>query len=472
VQRWISKDSKPIRDAVQDWVKEQWAGLGLGGDSFIGRLRETVQQRLKKSPESLLQAPSEPLLQRATAQAAQAPKRGAPEVEASPQEVTAALAELERLLGTPEDDLPTDAPGELGAVLREAAGTAIAEWNQRVAELPVQLIEEPEFRFAGAEEAVRHVIFLVEQVLQHHEPLARDLTARALEAHARLKAVAGGTRRVLAVDVLEWLRLYPKWRYQSLMLGQVAGSFIGLRGHLSDTLREINSCRERLTGLLRQFDTPADVTPSSETGKRIYPDGCQTFDEALDRLLAGVTSEGMLDLDSQVEAMLRARFQALVHVCLTTDNIQRDVEIGLLTVAEKFAGRLLGPHDVAGLFLEQYPDEEQAKDEIAAHVKKAQPALRPDARGSRGVAQCVLTVPSGATGDHFRELADDVLPEGEINVLSNEEDIVIYRELSGLPLTEVEQLGPLGQDAYRQMRAAEHFTPHNRTDVPFAAPSR
>ena len=53
-----------------------------------------------------------------------------------------------------------------------------------------------------------------------------------------------------------------------------------------------------------------------------------------------------------------------------------------------------------------------------------------------------------------------------------EDDILFYRELSNLPLSELEQLGPAAQDAYRQMRAAEDFTPHTRIDVDFGVPSR
>ena len=46
--------------------------------------------------------------------------------------------------------------------------------------MSVHLIEEPEFRLAGAEEAIRQVVASIEQILQHHEPLARELAAKRL----------------------------------------------------------------------------------------------------------------------------------------------------------------------------------------------------------------------------------------------------------------------------------------------------
>ena len=37
-----------------------------------------------------------------------------------------------------------------------------------------------------------------------------------------------------------------------------------------------------------------------------------------------------------------------------------------------------------------------------------------------------------------------------------------------MSLADLEQLGPQGRDAYRQMNSAEHFTPHSRIDVDFS----
>jgi hypothetical protein len=50
---------------------------------------------------------------------------------------------------------------------------------------------------------------------------------------------------------------------------------------------------------------------------------------------------------------------------------------------------------------------------------------------------------------------------------SGEDDILFYREVVHRPLADLEQLGSAGLDAYRQMNAAEDFTPHTRIDVNF-----
>jgi serine/threonine protein kinase len=479
VTRWLSKDSKPIREAVREWVKEQWSGLGLGRDAFIGRLRDSVQKDLKRSAEAVLYGVTEPLAERLAA--LPPPRKGSPPppgAEVTPEEIANALVEYDRLLGRPQEDGTAEQPGDLACTLRRCAGALGAEWGQRLAELPVALIEEPGFRLAGAEEAVRDMIAEIERVLQHHEPLARDLTGRAGEAYGRLQVLAGlvrGARRqtLPGPEVLELLRNYPKWRYQSLMLQQTAGVFVGLRGHLSDTLREINFCRVRLTELLRRLEidpdrtSPEGTASAPETGKRLYPGGSRTLKEAVERLLAAVTPELLLELDGRQEAMLKQRFQALVHVCMTTSNVVKEVEKAMLGTAEEFAAELLGQHDVAAMFQEQHANEEQARGEIEGYHREAEPEMAADRRARIG-EQCVLAVPPGPAGDAFRHLVAETTGEVELTVVPGAEEIVFYRERSNLKLADLELLGPLGQEAYRQMSAGENYTPHTRLDVPFA----
>src|SRR5207245_28130 len=99
-----------------------------------------------------------------------------------------ALKEIERLVGRPEDGGSGPAP-VLADTLDRAASDIVADWGQRLAELAVQLMELPEFRLAGAEEAMRQVVGNLEQVLQSYEPLNREMANRSAEAHARLQSL-------------------------------------------------------------------------------------------------------------------------------------------------------------------------------------------------------------------------------------------------------------------------------------------
>src|SRR5207302_1818167 len=159
-------------------------------------------------------------------------------------EVAPFLQQLDGLLGKPTDDTPPDPAPALMRVLREAGDRLSQEWGQKLAELPVRLIEEPNFRLAGAEEAVRQVVATLEQ---------------------------------------------------------------SLRGHLSDELREIGFCRVRLGELLRLLEEPPGVCPSFHTamapdiGRRLYASGCKDLREAVERELSAVTPEALLELDVRLE---------------------------------------------------------------------------------------------------------------------------------------------------------------------------
>ncbi len=476
VQRWVSKDSKPLRDAVQTCVQEQWTRHGLGADAMIGRLRDACHELLRKAPENAFAAVVEPL---ARCHAAPASGRRKPADEGdqpaqagrSPAPDSAAvMAELEGLLGNPREEGAGDAVGALVRRLREASEKVVGEWGQILAEISVHLIEEPEYRLAGAEEAVRQVVATIEQILQRLEPLARELAAKASESYGRLWAhlapAKGGRRPTPAPgEVAELLRAYPKQRFQCLVMQQASAAFLSLRGHLSDELREINFCRVRLAELQRMLEAPGD-DPHAEprAGRLVLPAGCKDLSHAVDDFLARVGPEPLAELDERIQAVIHRDFVALVHVCLASANLLRNVEAAMTTTAQAFAGELLPETNAAELFLAQHADEETAKDEAAVCYNEAHPEVAPG-KTSPTSEICVLAAPPGPAGDRFRELARSALPDVEFTPAASEDDILFYREISHLPLAELEQLGPLGQDAYRQDQSRPPRT-SRRTPAP------
>ena len=54
-----------------------------------------------------------------------------------------------------------------------------------------------------------------------------------------------------------------------------------------------------------------------------------------------------------------------------------------------------------------------------------------------------------------------------LHAVTGGDDILLYREAARLPLGQLPQLGPIGQDAYYKLVAVEHFTPHVRRDIAF-----
>jgi serine/threonine protein kinase len=481
VHRWMSKDSKPIREAVRTWVAEQWAEQQLGSNLLMERLGELSRKALGQDPEEIFRGITEPLLAS----------------DSTPQQIVEVLRQLEQILGRPQDDGLSDTPGTLVVALREVADKLVQQWGQKLAELPVRLIEAPEYRLAGAEEAIRQMTASIEQTLHNHEPLARELSVRACELYERLLkglsapvSPSGSTARrsgVTAVfrkgssssrkssplsEAQELVREYAKTLYQSLLLRQAGNVFLTLRGHLADEMREITFCRNRLGELLNELEDTSDSTqPKSSAVKYLYPAGCKNLNAAVEHFEAQLNEDAQNELDTRMVAMFKKQFAALVNVCLASGNVWKKVGAAMRHTAEEFVAERLSAMDVAEMFLNQYPDNDEAAVALGDFFEEAAPELPPSVVTSGQEGQptelCVLAVPPGSYGERLRSLAADALPDVELQTATGDEDVLVYRECVNLPLTELPQLGPLAMDAYRQMSNAEHFTPHCRCDVNF-----
>ncbi len=491
VRRWMSKDSKPNREAVRTWVEEQWTQQQLGSSLLMERLSEMSQQEIGQHPEEIFREIAESL--------GQPPPEAIDKTESfpTPNQIIETLMQFEELLGKPQDDGLSETPGRLVVALRAAADKLVHEWGQKLAELPVRLIEAPAFRLAGAEEAIRQMTASIEQTLQNHEPLARELSMRALELYDRVRhylasptppaaaasrrsGLSGVFRKVTSTsrksspltELQDLLRYYAKTLYQSLLLRQVGLAFLTLRGHLADEMREVSFCRNRLGDLLHHLEEVPDATQTkSSSTKYLYPAGCANLSEAVEHFEKQLNVEALNELDARMEAMFKKQFTALVNVCLGGGNVLKNVEAAMRHTAEEFVAGLLGDMNVAEMFQQQYPDDDQAAAALTDMFDEAAPELPAAAaaasHGGKSVQLCVLAAPSDAAGERLRKLAAEALPDVEWQAATCEEDILVYRECTNLPLAELPQLGPLAQDAYLQMSNAEHFTPHCRCDVKF-----
>jgi eukaryotic-like serine/threonine-protein kinase len=477
VLRWMSRDAKGVSRATQIWISEEWKKKELGADQFIAGLRDKCEKELMQAPEDAFQEIIAPLIRRYTelAKTVAGKKGNVPIPDITATEVENAMTKFEELLGKPQDDYTSDEPKRLVKAVRAAGAALTAKWEQKLMELPVRLIEQSEFRLAGAEEAVRHVVGAIEQILRHHEPLAKDLGKRASDAYARLQSMSrpqrpGGRCLVLPPeDTLELLRSYPKWRFQSLMLQCVAAAFVAMRGNLSDELREINFLRVRLTELARMLEAVPEREGADGPAQMrcLYPAGCISQQEATEQFLSAFTSDLLLELDAKIQEVIRRDYTSLIHVCMTSKNMLKDVESAMIQTAVAFGDAMLSETSVSEILYERYPDTAELGSEVAELYAKAGPKL--SARSTEAGELFVLATPPGAPSEAFTLLANRILPEAQPHRATSHDDIIFYREKVNLSLAEVEQMGPAAQEAYRQMMAMEHFTPHIRTDIDFEA---
>jgi hypothetical protein len=401
--------------------------------------------------------------------------------------------------------------GQAVLALRETAAQIAREWSQRLAELPVKLIEHPQYRLAGAEEAIRQVVATIEGVLERQEPFGRELSDRAAEAYGKLITFLSSVgdsrswprRGPSAEVILEWLRTYAKARYQSLVLQQVLSVYVSFRGCLNDELKEINFCRVRIQDMIDQIDPPAGgeaagqkqppasppagegtggqkkipvPTPPAFTQGRVrhvFPEGWQDMTQAVEGLMERMSPEILMELDVRLQKMIRANFVALVHVCLGSKNATKEVASAMRELAILFVEEKLGECDVSQVFLERLSNPEQAGEELADLFEEAvpDPSTPAAARAARPPRErLVVGMPPGSAVEVLREAAHRQFKDLDMVAAQSEDDILVYREWNDQLLAELDIFGPAGQEAYSQLLSLPDFTPHSRSDVPFAPP--
>jgi hypothetical protein len=375
----------------------------------------------------------------------------------------------------------------------------------RLTQLIVRLIEQPEFRLAGAEETIRQLSTTVEQALRHQEQLAKELQERAAALYTRMRDLldrpqpAGpppttSTLKSLfarkpqpnspAAELVELLKAYPKCRYQSMVLQGVSGFYVGLRGQLSDQLREVDFCRARLGELaaLVGDDGPgpggegAALQVPPEAGTYLLPEGCASLAEVVRRVDEAISGEELRGLDHQVQDLIRRQFRALTHVCMTSANLLRSLAPLMRLEGESFLAAKIPIGDVVETYLAQVQVEEnpgpegesgEGDDPLRQAITAAFEETEANLVGPRAAADlCLLALPAGPAGEEFFKAACLALPEAHLApVTGSPDEIVCYRERPVVSPFALERFATAAREAYNKAVSQEHFTPHSRADI-------
>jgi eukaryotic-like serine/threonine-protein kinase len=462
LERWLSKDAKPIKEEIARRVAEEWTRREFTPEKMIEMLQQTAASVLGKATDAAFNEITDPLA-----------SLDASQVEPAREALRAAFAQLEAILGKTDENVSM-AMGKLAEPLTVSADEMANAWGLKLAAFTANLIEQPEFRLAGAEEAIRELLATIEGVISQYDPLLRDISRRALEARARILALIEGlssaapSRKNPTVlpNLIELIRAYPRWRLQSMILQRVGAAYVSMRGWLSDQMREMNYCRDRLVEMKRVFhDVPTETQLLTDTVlvRALFPEGCRTLSDTVETLRTRFTAEHLRELDERMQQTIQEDFTALVQVCLGSTNRLKELERAMERRATEFVVAHVPDARIADIYLAQYEKEEQVGQDLANMFAEAAPKLAgPRPQGSE---IAILALPPGQASDKIRYQAQRAIPDADLVEALSGDDIVFYRELFQMPLSELDQLGPLGYEAYRQVGTVEHFTPHSRTDI-------
>ena len=397
---------------------EQWQ-MPVKEDVLLGEegaLLEAAQARVLADPE--LQPES---LARRIAEAAAIPGEGVPgealtrmlaSIEEQSRQMIAqddpaiwaqqALSRVRDWLGSgiPAPGAPTiqQRKSKMTKALETAAAQMAEKWDAWFTEAAYGLLDHPGRRLALGEAALARFIGYCNDAAAAHAERLQLQAPRAAQAEQQLQtalencATGGGfswfggnrSRRQLRLFV-DHLAAYARQCMADDIAAVVGQFFAGLCSRLSDRLRDLTLCRQRLRHMqdtlvaLENGDYPCDdeatnglrsilgaapspdLSPSpvlsteafweavreSATHRVVLPEGVEQLETAANRFLASLNTEHWSHLDQTLQDKVLAARQGLFQACMNTNDLIRHLAVPLVNQAVATLGDYLPITDVA-----------------------------------------------------------------------------------------------------------------------------
>jgi hypothetical protein len=390
--------------------------------------------------------------------------------------IRAAMAQLEMLLGPPEQEPDLRLGSSALTALAEACRSAGEEANVHLAELALGALSEPRFRLACREGAA------LEQIGVALDIAAKSLRERGTEQHGRsgdfLQQIPphitdlmargfwrAGARARAADAIRTLLGQYLIARWDSALARAACRLFQELYENLHKHRRAVDCCHKRIGQFLKTFDDSANDAPVVDLGlgRYLLPFGCQTLDEAVARIIECVPAEEESTLHANIWNLIHSTLQANVHVCTAPTSLFRGLREQIDRQAQKVAEDSLGRAHAAKVYLERQVEQTDADADLATAFDQAKPELV----HSRDTSQefNILAVPPGPEGERFCGLVKHALPDVPLRTAPSTDDIVFYREQSIAGLDELPQMGAAAREHYTHLLSTAQFGPHSRIDI-------
>jgi serine/threonine protein kinase len=466
VQSWKIHDPKALDRAIKTWVTDQVNQARLSAEPLAVSLREISANSLGQTADALFDS-----------LVARWAKGGPADLTRTREALPTALEELKELLGPAQREPSLDLPSPPVLALREASRVVAEEAGARLAEVTLNALVEPHFRFACKEAAVQAQLGVsLDEAARLHQRASEEKCRQAQDVMQQVSALQEtlqalclfrvGAKARAAARIVQHLGQYLVARWDGMVALALSRLFQDLQVNLYKYCRNLDCCHPRIDEFVDTFGAAATNEPGADLGlgRYLLPFGCRTLEEAVKRILDNLPPAEESALHARVGELIRATFRDNVHVCTAPASLFRGLREQIDREVEKVAEDTLGRAHAAEVYLEQHADDAEADADLAGAFEEAQPELAslPSA-GRQGF--CILAVPPGPEGERFRALVRHALPDVPMRAAASTDDIIFYREQPHLCLTDLPQLGPTAREIYQQALATEQYSPHSRTDI-------
>jgi len=450
---WVHPDSKQLRTVIPQWAEQQWHRFGLGSDRLAASLRDRADAAAGRSIDGLIATICDPLT-----------PKGWRAKPPEPEVLAAALEQFTRLLG-----VPRESPNRVNTPVEDAilAGAAdiLKESDDELSGMLPALMDTPDFRFAGTEEAVRH---LLNGVVAARENLQRDLAPLEAAAGAAYDCIVAGIhphrglKKPTAQEVAEALRRYPTDWYRALLARQISAVYRQLQTALQLRLAEVHSCRAKAQNYLMQLVAESETLAPPARAGDLLPVGCSSIEEAAQKFLKVLTDDDLGELEHAVQRDILTEFGGLYEACMNSSGGEKLLRI-LRGATRAYLNERLAAVDFAGMLKQKYSSKGAFGQAIAKIYNDAEPKLVTGGMWTRSEV-AVFGAPETEGGAAIVQQASSLLPKNS-TVVPTTDEAVVYREYSNVPLAALPQLGPVWAAAYHGAADLTQTSPHVRLDI-------
>ncbi len=356
----------------------------------------------------------------------------------------------------------------LTRALENAAAKLAEEWDKRFGAAAASVMEHPGRRIAMAEAALNRFLNYCREATQTHQERLQQQAGKSQQSQKLLQTAVdnciegtggfslfgGKSRRLLRVFV-DHLAAFSRQCLAEDTLSAVQQFYGFLQGKLSDRLRDLGFCRQRLrhmqealaphageeggpalqlpldelaataalNGGLDYSPTPVRSAESfwesireSATARVVLPDGVRNLEQGARRFLETLTAEQWTQLDQVIQDQVLSAREGLQKALMSTTDLMRHLLTPLISQAVGCLSNHLPITDVAQVELGvgEKAAEGRAESELVEHIQKyyqlAAPALRHKASKPSKQRSGVLALAGGGGGE-----ADDKPAAGETN---------------------------------------------------------
>jgi serine/threonine protein kinase len=454
--RWAAKESGHLREPVRAWLADQWVKQQLDAAAVLKRFEQVAAERAGEDTEAVFEALIQPLR-----------VSGSGRVDALA--VCEVVERLHELVGKPDGE--DDTPGTLTEAVRLAYKPLAKEAEDNLGAMAVSFIEQPQYRLAGAEEALIQITSRLKHTMDDLERDRAALGKEVEELYSRLfqiltKLRASG-RGAAPVEVVDLLRTYPTRRLRLTQFDSALAVYRCLLGIIPECLRDVAFCRTRLTEMAASVaEGVVAAAHDTQSEALILPPGCESLDAAVDQFLASLAPDDLLAIDQGLQSAVARKYRAVANVCLKPERTGGFMKL-LSEHSRAFLDGKLEQADPAAAFLRYRGDGDDARKLLSDGFARSAPGLT--AVTGQPLEGAVLAAPPGESGDRLRKLAAEACPGIEFIPAPMPDDVLFYRELPRVPFADLPQRTGPAEEAYEAILATDR-PPHTRADIHWNRP--